>query len=82
MLMAKAHKMDSNQAGKRFAIVLDSVMNRGPFVGTYGVWTLCSNYDGRAPGGISKRWRYCKLGLTLQEAEELFARKIAGKQKP
>lgn len=75
----RAHKIGTNQSGKRYGIILDSKMNRGPFVGTYGVWAESSNYDGRIPGGIRKSWRYCKLGLTLEEAEALFARKIAGK---
>jgi hypothetical protein len=33
-------------------------------------------------GGIARSWRYCKLGLSLEDAEALFARKIAGKQRP
>ncbi len=78
----KAYKIGANKAGKRFAIVLDAHMNRGPFVGTYGVWAESLNYAAHLRGGIARSWRYCKLGLSLEDAEALFARKIAGKQRP
>lgn len=70
----KALKIEANKAGKRYAIV--------PVPGgTFTVYAECSNYDRNAPGGIAKTWRYCDKGLTLEAAETLFARKIAGKQR-
>ena len=81
-MAVKALKVGSNKAGKRYAIVLDAKMNIGPIVGTYGVWAESSNYCAHVASGISKTWRYCKIRLSLEEAEALFAKKIAGKVRP
>ena len=78
----KALKIESNKAGKRYAIVLDAELNIGPYVGIYGVWAESINYCGHAASGIRKSWRYCKIRLSLEDAEKLFAKKIAGKLRP
>jgi hypothetical protein len=78
----KALEIKSNKAGKRYAIVLDAKLNIGPYVGTYGVWAESSNYCGHVASGTRKSWRYCKIGLSLEEAQALFAKKIAGKMRP
>jgi hypothetical protein len=79
---AKVHKIATNQAGRRFALALDSRMTGKPCTGTYGVWSESLNYAGHARGGIARSWGYCQMGMSLEDAEALFARKIAGKQRP
>jgi hypothetical protein len=79
---AKVHKIAANQAGRRFALALDSRMTGKPCAGTYGVWSESLNYAGHARGGIARNWGYCQMGMSLEDAEDLFARKIAGKQRP
>lgn len=70
----KALKIETNKAGKRFALV--------PADTTFGVYAECFNYAGHCKGGFSVTWRYCEKGLTREAAEALLARKAAGKQKP
>ena len=70
----KTIKVDTNKAGCRFALVCNQ--------DTYVVYRECCNYSNSAPGGIAKSWRYCEKGLSLEAAQKLFDRKIAGKQKP
>lgn len=70
----KAAKIGTNQAGKRFAIV--------PQSGFFAVYTECQNYAAHIRGGIAKTWRFCEKGLTIEAAEALFARKVAGKARP
>jgi hypothetical protein len=80
---ANVRKVARNQAGRRFALILDSRMTGDkPCAGTYGVWTEGLHYAGHIKGGIASRWCYCAMGLSLKEAEALFARKLAGKQRP
>ena len=79
---ATVHKIAANQAGRRFALALDSRMTGKPCTGTYGVWSESLNYAGHVPGGIARKWCYCQMGMSLKDAEALFARKIAGKQRP
>jgi hypothetical protein len=79
---SQVHKVAVNQAGRRFALVLDSRMTGKHCAGTYGVWAESLNYAGHVRGGIARSWGYCQMGLPLAEAEALFARKIAGKQRP
>ena len=67
----KALKIETNKAGKRYALVPKAD-------GTFTVYAECRNYDGKIRGGIATAWRYCQKGLTLEGADQLFARKIAG----
>ena len=69
----KAIRIDSNKAGKRYALV--------PNNGTFGVYAECSNYAAHVVGGIAKTWRYCEKGLTREAADALLARKLNGKQR-
>lgn len=70
----KALKIETNKAGKRFALVADGA--------TFAVYAECFNYAGHCKGGFAVTWRYCEKGLTREAAEALLARKAAGKQKP
>ena len=79
---ASVHKIAANQAGRRFALILDSRMTGKPCAGTYGVWSESLNYAGHLCGGIARNWGYCQMGMSLKDAEALFARKIAGRQRP
>jgi hypothetical protein len=67
----KALKIEANRVGRRYALV--------PLGDSFGVYAECRNYDGSVPGGIRASWRYCAKGLNREEAEALFARKVAGK---
>lgn len=71
-------KLDKNKAGKRFAIQT----NRDPFDGSrregFNVLVECSNYS---RGRIVKTWRTCAVGVPLEEAETIFARKLKTKSK-
>ncbi|CAB5219926.1 hypothetical protein UFOVP239_10 [uncultured Caudovirales phage] len=70
----KALKIESNKAGKRFALVAAG--------STFGVYSECLNYSGHCKGGYAVTWRYCEKGLTREAAEMLLTKKAAGKQKP
>jgi hypothetical protein len=70
----KALRIGTNKAECRFAIV--------PTEGSFAVYREAQNYAAHVRGGIAKTWRYVEKGLTLEAAEALFERKIAGKQKP
>ena len=70
----KAVKIGTNKAECRFAIVATE--------GAFAVYRECCNYAAHVRGGIAKSWRYVEKGMTIEAAEALFARKIAGKQKP
>lgn len=70
-------KIIANKAGRRFALARD---RNAP--DKYGVWTECLNYAGHCKGGLARSWRYCELGLSLEDAEALLAKKAAGKRKP
>lgn len=70
----KALKIETNKAGKRFALVANGE--------TFGVYAECFNYAGHCKGGFAVTWRYCEKGLTREAAETLLARKAAGKRKP
>jgi hypothetical protein len=70
----KALKIAANKADCRFAIV---ALDNG-----FAVYRECLNYASHVRGGIAKTWRYVEKGLTIDDAEILFSRKIAGKQKP
>lgn len=67
----KAIKIEANQSGKRYALVANDE--------TFGVYAECKNYYRHAPNGIATSWRYCAKGMTREEADKLFARKVAGK---
>jgi hypothetical protein len=67
----KALKIAANKAGKRYAIVRKDDC-------TFTVYAECSNYAAHVRGGIEKTWRYVEKSLTLEAAEALFIRKIAG----
>lgn len=68
----KALKIESNQSGKRYALVKQPA--------GYGVWAECKNYSRHVRGGIAISWRYCEKGLSLEQAEKLFQKKISGKK--
>ena len=63
----------SNQVGTVFALVVNS--NKG-----YAVYKHCSNYCCRAPGGITKTWRYVERNITYARAIDLYERRLRGKQ--
>lgn len=67
----KALKIGSNKASKRYALV--------PLDDKFSVWAECSNYASHVRGGVAKTWRYCQKDMTLEDAEALFTRKLAGK---
>jgi hypothetical protein len=71
--MAATYKIEKNKAGCRFAIISKN--------GKFGVWRECANYSSHVRGGIALTWRYVQVGMDLESAEELFERKIKGKQK-
>lgn len=68
--MVKALKIAANQKGKRYALV--------PVGGAFSVYAECLNYASHVRGGMAKTWRYCERGLTRDDAEALFAKKIGG----
>ena len=70
----KALKVGANKAGCRFAIISNGA--------TFAVYRECLNYAGHVRGGIAATWRYCEKDMTQDAAEAMFARKIAGSQKP
>ena len=70
----QALKIGTNKAGCRFAIV--------PNCEKFSVYRECQNYAAHIKGGIAKTWRYVEQGMSLDAAQALFNRKIAGKQKP
>ena len=41
----------------------------------YRIYKLCSNYDGKVRGGISKTWRYIAKDLTLEQAKKMLENK-------
>jgi hypothetical protein len=67
----KAIKVATNKAGKKYALV--------PWKNAFSVWTQKKNYCAHVYGGIAGSWAYCQLGMTLLEAEVLFAKKLRGK---
>ena len=40
--------------------------------GSYMVYKLCSNYDGKVRGGIRHSWGLVQKGMTLNEAKALL----------
>ncbi len=70
----KAIAKNTNTVGTVFALV--EYEN-----GTYGVYKLCSNYDGNVRGGITKIWRYVEKDLSEETARNLYNRRLKGKQK-
>jgi hypothetical protein len=80
MTKEKTLKLQANQAGLRYALTT--------WKGAYIVRKECRNYDGKVRGGMRTSWCLMQLkhqqgrqqfGMTLEEAEALFARGIAGK---
>lgn len=80
MTKEKTLKLQANQAGVRYALTT--------WKEAYIVRKECRNYDGNVRGGIRTTWRLCqlkhqegtnKVGMTLEEAEAMFSRLIAGK---
>jgi hypothetical protein len=69
----KAIKIETNKAGKRFALVANG--------STFGVYSECHNYASHCKGGFSVTWRYVNKGMERAAAEALIARKAAGKEK-
>lgn len=70
----KTLKIETNKAGCRFALVAKD--------GAFAVYREAQNYAAHCRGGIAKTWRYVELGMTRDDAEALFARKIAGRVNP
>jgi len=68
----KALRIDSNKNGKRYALVQKP--------DGYGVYVRCENYSRHVRGGIAVSWRYCEKGLSLEQAEKLFQKKIGNKK--
>ena len=69
----QATKIETNKAGKRFALVAAG--------STFGVYAECFNYAGHCKGGFAVTWRYVSKGLDREAADALIARKAAGKEK-
>lgn len=70
----KAIKVATNKVGTRYAII--------QYKGAFAVFKECRNYDPHIRGGIAKTWRYCEpLGLSMEEAEKLLAKKEKGRSK-
>ena len=74
MQAGKAIKKNVNKSGTPFALVKYAD-------GTYGVYKLCSNYDGKVRGGIAKTWCYIEKNLTETEATTLYGRRLNGTQR-
>lgn len=74
----KATKIEANQVGKRYALVPEAGAFSAPRPDAFSVWAECTNYSS---GRYVKQWRYCERGLTREEADALFARKVAGKSR-
>lgn len=47
--------------------------------GSYSVYKLCSNYDGKVRGGIRHSWGLVAKGLTLDEAKALLEKRVGVK---
>jgi len=63
----------NKRTGEWFAPGKDDVSAVGYFDrADYRIYRLCSNYDGKVRGGISKTWRYVAKGLTLDQAKALL----------
>jgi len=67
----KTHKLGANAVGTRFAII--------PKGGTFSVWKECQNYASHVRGGLATSWRVCASGLSIQDAESMYNKKIAGR---
>ncbi len=48
---------------------------------TFGVYKLCSNYDGMIRGGIRKTWRLVQKSMTEEKARNLYNRRLNGTQR-
>jgi hypothetical protein len=68
----KALKIGSNQKGIRYAIVKDG--------SAFSVYKECANYASHVPGSIAYTWRYVERNMPLEQAEKLFAKRVAGKR--
>lgn len=44
--------------------------------GTFGVYKLCSNYDGAIRGGIRRTWRWIVRGVDQTTAQKTFKRRV------
>lgn len=66
----KTLKIAKNQAGVRFGLT--------ERIDGFAVYKECANYAGHVRGGIAYTWRYVEKCMTLEAAEALFAKKIAG----
>ena len=44
--------------------------------GGFVIWKLCVNHDGKAPGGLTKTWRWVAKDLTHYEAIALMNKKL------
>lgn len=73
----KAVRIAPNKAGRRFAVVHSRLTP-----GAYGVVTENFNYAGHCRGGLARSWRWCADGLSLDDAEALLNKKLAGKRRP
>ena len=60
----------TNAKGQTFSLGRDKA------AGTFGVYKLCENYDGKVRGGIRKTWRVVASGLEYAAARNIFDRKI------
>ena len=69
----KVHTLGKNRVGTRFAIV--------PKGEGFSVWKECANYASHIRGGIALTWRVCASALSIEDAEALYNKKIAGRAK-
>lgn len=44
--------------------------------GSYIIYKLCENYDGKVKGGMRKSWRYVAKDLTLEQAKVELEKRI------
>lgn len=66
-----------NSKGVIYAFGRDKELEtQSPNAGGYYIFKLCENYDGRAPGGISKTWRYVAKDLSYIEAVKLMNKRL------
>lgn len=70
--MTKTLKIEANQKGKKIALV-----RKGE---TFAVYALCANYAAHVRGGVAHTWRVAASNLSLDAAEALFAKRVAGRK--
>lgn len=68
-------KLGKSVGGLKFSMIENTTKNN------FEVWVERENYNPNVKGGLSKSWRYVKMGLTKQEALDLYEKKLKSKAK-